>query len=267
MKLYKIGFIGTGNIATAILNGIISSGYIKSECIMVYDSDIHKTDSFKQLGCSVAEDAGDLTDKCEFVFLTVKPQVYPTVLNEIKQFADNTCFVDVAAGVSIKAVKDSLGFNAPVIRVMPNTPLLVGLGATAIVKQAPVSEEQFNYINGCFNSCGITAVVNEEHINTVIAASGSSPAYIMRFANTIIDYAKSNGLNDFDAKRLVVQTLAGCAKLINDSNKDISELISDVTSPNGTTAAGLKSLDDNCFDSTITKCLDETVKRAKELSK
>ncbi len=267
MKLHKIGFIGTGNIATAILNGIVSSGYIKPECIMVYDANKEKTDFFSDMGCIVSSCSSDLVKNCEYVFLTVKPQIYPIVLDEIKDFTDGSCFIDVAAGISIDTVKSYLGSSTPVIRVMPNTPLLVGLGSTALVKQAPVTDEQFDFIKGCFDSCGITTLVNEEDINTVIAVSGSSPAYIMRFANAIIKYGVSNGLDADEAKSFVVQTLAGCAKLITQSNKDIDELIANVTSPNGTTACGLKSLDDNSFENIIKQCLDKTVERAKELSK
>lgn len=266
MKLYKVGFIGTGNIANAIINGIISSGYIKPDNILLFDVDVVKINSLKSLGCDVATDTVELAQKCEYVFLTVKPQIYSSVLSEIKNSAHNTCFIDVAAGVSIGAVKSYLGFDAPVIRVMPNTPLMVGAGATALVKQNPVTDEQFSFIKGCFDSCGVTAVVEEKDINTVIAASGSSPAYIMRFANAIIDFAVSNGLNSDDAKLLVVQTLEGCAKLITNSDISISNLIANVTSPNGTTAAGLKSLDISAFEEVISKCLAETVKRAEELS-
>ena len=267
MKKFKLGFIGTGNIATAIINGVITSGYIKPECIAVFDTNSDKITPFINSGCMFISNSAELTKQCEFVFLTVKPQIYPIILNEIRSFADNTCFVDVAAGVSISAVKDLLGFDAPVIRVMPNTPLMVGSGATAIVKQNPVTDSQFSFIKGCFDSCGITAVVEEENINTVIAASGSSPAYIMRFANSIIDFAVSNGLDIDSAKQLVIQTLEGCAKLIKESDVEISRLIANVTSPNGTTEAGLKSLDECNFEKVINKCLLATVKRAEELSK
>lgn len=267
MKKFKIGFIGTGNIATAIINGVISSGYIKPDCIAVFDTNSDKLAPFVNFGCESISNSAELTDQCEFVFLTVKPQIYPVVLNEIKNSSKDTCFVDVAAGVSINAVKGLLGFNAPVIRVMPNTPLMVGLGATAIVKQDPVTDDQFSFIKGCFDSCGITAVVDEENINIVIAASGSSPAYIMRFANSIIDFAVSNGLDNDSAKQLVIQTLEGCAKLVKESDVGISQLIANVTSPNGTTEAGLKSLDESSFENVIDKCLKATVKRAEELSK
>ena len=267
MKKYKIGFIGTGNIATAIINGVISSGYIKPDCIAVFDTNSDKLAPFVNFGCKSIPNSAELTEQCEFVFLTVKPQIYPIVLNEIKNSSKDTCFVDVAAGVSINTVKELLGFDAPVIRVMPNTPLMVGLGATAIVKQKPVTDDQFSFIKGCFDSCGITAVVDEDNINTVIAASGSSPAYIMRFANSIIDFAVKKGLDEISAKKLVIQTLEGCAKLIKESDVEISQLIANVTSPNGTTEAGLKSLDNSSFEEVVNKCLSSTVKRAEELSK
>ena len=267
VKKFKIGFIGTGNIATAIYNGITTSGYITPDKITVFDTSIDKTCYFKNNGSFVANDAKQLCLDAEYVFLTVKPQIYNVVLESIKDAANDVCFIDVAAGISINKVKELLGFNAPVIRVMPNTPISVGLGSSALVKVDPVTDAQFEFIKGCFDSCGVTAVVSEEQINTVIAVSGSSPAYIMRFAKLLADFAKDNGLNEQDAIKLVTQTLSGCAKLINESNVDISTLISNVTSPNGTTEAGLKSLDSASFDNVVYDCLNKTVKRAEELSK
>lgn len=266
MKKYKIGFIGTDNIATAIYNGITGSGYITPGRIMVYDTSEDKTLYFSESGSAVALTAEELCLCCEYVFLTVKPQIYSVVLESIKDCSQDVCFVDVAAGISINKVKELLGFNAPVVRVMPNTPISVGLGASALVKEQPVTDEQFSFIKGCFDSCGVTAVVNEEQINTVIAVSGSSPAYIMRLVKVITDFAKNSGFDEADAIKLATQTLAGCAKLINESSVDINTLISNVTSPNGTTAAGLKSLDNASFDNVVTDCLKATVKRAEELS-
>lgn len=267
MKNFKIGFIGTGNIATAIYNGITSSGYITYDRIMVYDTNPEKIIKFSSQGSATADSLIDLVSNCDYVFLTVKPQVYQIVLNEIKDFCFDTCLIDVAAGISIKFIKDTLGFNASVIRVMPNTPISVGMGSTALVKEAPVTDEQFAFVKGCFDSCGITAVVDEDKINTVIAVSGSSPAYIMRLAKVISEYGARNGLSYEDSKRLAVQTLEGCAKMISMSNDDITTLISNVTSPNGTTFEGLKSLDEDFFDNIVDKCLDATVRRAEELSK
>ncbi len=266
MKKYKIGFIGTGNIAAAIFNGITFSGYIKPQNIIVFDTNYDKTTHFLDKGASCASNVQELCLLSEYVFLTVKPQIYESVLTAIKEYSADVCFVDVAAGISISKVKDYLGFDAPIIRVMPNTPISVGMGSSALVKQKPVTDEQFEFIKGCFDSCGVTAVVLEEQINTVIAISGSSPAYIMRFAKLLIDYAIKNGFSERDATALVTQTLAGCATLINESTDNVSTLIANVTSPNGTTQAGLQLLDANSFDKIVSDCLDATVNRAEELS-
>lgn len=266
MKKYKIGFIGTGNIATAIFNGITASGYIKQNEIVVFDVNEDKTNYFSNCGAAVSQSSQELCSLSEYVFLTIKPQVYDVVLSGLQECAHDTCFIDVAAGISIKKVKEMLGYDAPVVRVMPNTPISVSMGSSALVKMAPVTDEQFDFVKGCFDSCGVTSIVKEEQINTVIAISGSSPAYIMRFAKNLIDFAVNDGLNETDASALVTQTLAGCAKLIKNSNTDISTLIKNVTSPNGTTEAGLKSLDADMFDETLFKCLNATVKRAEDLS-
>lgn len=267
MGNYSVGFIGTGNIATAIINGITSSGYIKTESIFLFDTLSSKVEYFRDKGFVLCDSPEQLVKKCDYVFLTVKPQVYETVLNQIKGCSQNTCFVDVAAGISIDFVKKALGFDAPVVRVMPNTPLLYGLGATALVHSAPVNESQFNFVKGCFDSCGITVVVEEKYINTITAISGSAPAYLMRTAKDFIDFAESNGLNRTDAESLVLQTFIGSANMIMKSNNSIDELIKNVTSPNGTTEAGLKSLDADQFDKTVDNCLKATVNRAIELSR
>lgn len=264
---YKIGFIGAGNIATAIFGGIISSGYIKPENVYVFDTAVDKSEEFISKGAHPTLSASELTEICDFVFLTVKPQIYSDVLSSIKEKAKDTCFVDVAAGISIAYIKDTLGFDAPVIRVMPNTPLMYGLGSSALVKQAPVTDEQFDFVRGCFDSCGVTCVVDEEMINTVIAVSGSAPAYVMKLAKAFIDYAVANGLCADDAEKLVLQVFTGCAKMVSSSEKSIGELIAMVTSPKGTTEAGLASLTANSFDNVIFECLDATVKRAEELSR
>ena len=263
----KVGFIGAGNIATAIINGAIDSGYIMSEQIYIYDLDSQKVDSFVKRGANACDSEIDLTRECDYVFLTVKPQVYETVLTKIAPYSGGKCFIDVAAGISIDFVKSILGKEISVVRVMPNTPLMFGCGASALVNVEPVTEQQFTFVKGFFESCGVVATVDESLIDTVIAISGSAPAYIMRFANQLITYGTDNGITKEDASNLVLQTLVGCAKMIYSSDKDITDLIKMVTSPNGTTQAGLESLDKTNFDLSVKECLNSTVKRAKELSK
>lgn len=267
MNGYTTGFIGAGNIATAIIGGAIKSGYITSDSIYIYDPDPSKCENLSKYGVSVCTSEGELTRACDFVFLTVKPQVYPDVLDTIKDVSDGTCFVDVAAGITVDFVKQSLGSDLPVVRVMPNTPLLYGCGASALVKRDPVTDEQFDFVKGFFENSGVTCVVDESLINTVTAISGSAPAYVMRFARDIIAYAAKQGMNRADAEKLVLQTFIGSAKMVLESDVDIDELIRRVTSPKGTTEAGLRSLDSLDFENTVDACLDATVKRAEELTK
>lgn len=267
MKMNKVGFIGAGNIASAIINGAFNSGYIMPEQIYLYDLDESKLSCFAEKGVNLCSSEIELTKVCDFVFLTIKPQIYESVLTKIAPYSNDTCFVDVAAGVSIDYVKSILGSDTHVVRVMPNTPLMYGKGASALVKVLPVSDCEFNFVKGFFESCGVVSIVDEKLIDTVIAISGSAPAYMMRFLNQFINFGVENGMNSDEATKLVLQTVVGCAKMIDTSDKDISELIKMVTSPNGTTQAGLEMLDSENFDLSLKKCFDATVKRAKELSK
>ena len=267
MSSYKVGFIGAGNIASAIFSGITKSGYITTDNVYVFDTIEGKVKPFVSTGATYVPSVEEITKTCDFVFLTVKPQVYPDVLSRIKSFVNDTCLIDVAAGITTNKVKELVGFDAHVVRVMPNTPLMYGLGSSALVKCAPVTDDEFDFVRGCFDSCGVTAVVEEEMINTIIAVCGSAPAYIMRLAKSFMDYAVTNGLNSVDAQKLVMQVFAGCATMVTNSEKSIQELITMVTSPNGTTAAGLAALDSRDFDKVILDCLESTVKRAEELSK
>lgn len=267
MAEYKVGFIGAGNIATAIFSGIIGSGYIKPENVIVFDSISEKTSTFALKGAKVGLSAVDVTKQSDFVFLTVKPQIYAQIIDSIKSVSNDTCFIDVAAGISISYIKELLGYNAPVIRVMPNTPLMYGLGASALVKEDPVTDEQFSFVRGCFESSGVTCVVKEELIDIITAVSGSAPAYIMRVMKTFIDFAVGQGMNSEDAEKMILSVFSGTAKMVECDPRTIDELIRMVTSPKGTTEAGLSSLDANMFDNVLEDCLKSTVKRAKELSK
>lgn len=267
MAVYKVGFIGAGNIASAIFGGITHSGYIKPENVFVFDTDSSKTEKFSVKGATELPDIKSVIKKCDFVFLTVKPQIYPIVLEDIKNSDSDACYIDVAAGISIDYVKKSLGYNAPVVRAMPNTPLMCGMGSTALVKREPVTDEQFAFVKGCFDSCGISAVVDESQINAITAVSGSAPAYILKMAAEFIRFAVVSGIDPEDSKKLVLQVFAGSAKLATENENSIDQLIKNVTSPNGTTEAGLKSLTENRFEDIINCCLCKTVLRAEELSK
>ncbi len=267
MSCKKIGFIGCGNIASAIIGGACSIGYIKYENIYLFDPDSLKTEPFSEKGAVVCNSARELVSLCDYIFLTVKPQIYDTVLSDIAVLSNGKCFVSVAAGITIDYVKKLLGFDAAVIRVMPNTPLMFGGGATAIVCREPVSYDDFSFVRQLFLCSGACVEVSEELINTVTAISGSAPAYVLRFINVLINFAVSNGMSEDDAKTLILATVSGSALMAEESDDTIDTLIKNVTSPNGTTYAGLCSMDNTGFDSSLKECLEATLKRAQELTK
>lgn len=265
METERFGFIGVGNIARAILQGMLSSGYINREDISLYDLDAEKAQGVVE-GAAVCTSPVQVVQACKYVFLTVKPQVYPTVLEEIKgALTADTCLVTVAAGRTIDWVKQQVGFDCKVVRVMPNTPLMVGCGASALVKRAPVSDEEFEKVCGCFSSCGVVSTVEEKDMDTVTAVSGSSPAFVFRFAKDLIQAAVDRGLDAAEAEKLVSGTLLGSAKMILESGQTVDALIRMVTSPNGTTEAGLRAMDAAGFDLAVEQAVDAAVKRSIEL--
>lgn len=263
---FKVGFVGAGNIAKAILTGSLNSGYIKSENIYIYDIDKKKLDVFSTFGVNICKTANSLLKNCDIVFLTVKPQCYGEVIEGIKNdMTEQKCIVDVGAGVTIDFVRKAFGFECKVVRVMPNTPIMYSNGTAGVVKSANVSDEEFNFVKGFFDSNGISCEVKEDLIDVVTGVSGSSPAFVFRFAKAIIDAGIERGLSSEAAEKLAVNTIIGSAQMIEKSPLSITELIRMVASPNGTTEAGLKFLDDSGFDSSVYGAVLAAIDRAVEL--
>jgi pyrroline-5-carboxylate reductase len=262
------GFIGAGNIATAIISGVVSQGYIKPEKIYIYDIDPEKCQAMSQYGVSVVRSAEELVQKSSCVFLTVKPQVILNVLESISALLESSqLIVSVAAGISIGYIKSVIGQDKKVVRVMPNTPLLLQKGASALVHCSPVSGEEFAAVKSIFNVCGITEVVPEEAIDAVTAVSGSAPAYVFRLAADVVSASAAHGLSSGTALNLFCQTLIGSAEMLKKSGLTPEELIRMVASPNGTTVAALQKLDDGNFSQTVKAAVDACVARSIELGK
>ncbi len=262
----KIGFIGCGNIAAAIIKGSLASGAVEPKNIVLFDIDSSKLVPFLEMGATSAVDIKDLAEKSDILFLTVKPQVLDSVLAELKPFINKeTLIISPVAGAKIEKINLGLGGEKKIIRVMPNTPLTVSAGATALVKGDRVSQTEFDYAKRMFDSCSVTAVVEEKDIEVVTGISGSSPAFFMRFAREIINSAVKKGMEKETAERLVLATMAGTAKLVEQSENSIDDLIKAVASPGGTTEAGLKEMDNQNFDQIVDQIISAAVKRAEEL--
>lgn len=266
MKDVKIGFIGAGNIASAIVGGISSGVYINADKIYIYDLVAEKAEAIATCGAHTVKTACEVASGCDIVFLTVKPQVYPTVLEEIKgALSPETVLVSVAPGISIAQIKETVGFDCKVIRTMPNTPLLLGQGAVAVCTASPVAESEFETVKQIFASSGMVAQIEEAQMDAVIAVHGSSPAYVFLMAKAVVDYAVSEHIAYDAALELFAQTLRGAADMLMKSGKTPDELITMVKSPKGTTEAALDTLESMHFYDALTEGMKSCTKRALEL--
>lgn len=264
----RIGFIGAGNMATAIINGILKNQVANSADISVFDVNEEQTKKFADKGVAVESSACDVVKNCEVIVLAVKPQNYKEVLLSIKDAVDiSKIFVSIAAGISIGYVQKTLDCNCPMVRVMPNTPLLLGKGASALCPSQNISDSDFETIKNIFALNGAVEVFSEEHMNEIIAVNGSSPAYVYLFAKAMADYSKECGIDYEKALNLIVATLEGSAAMLKNSGDDVDTLIKKVSSPGGTTLAALEVLDNNKFYESIKLAMEACTNRANELSK
>lgn len=260
------GFIGAGNMATAIINGMLKAG-TSADTIMVFDVDEEKCRLMSDKGLIIAQTGAEVMAKCDYTVLAVKPQQLPVVLEELKQSCDESkVVVSIAAGISTTYLQKMLGVSCPCVRVMPNTPLLLGCGATALSKTDNVSDEDFAAVKSLFDNSGITAVITEDKMNSIIAVNGSSPAYFYLFAKAMQEYAVEQGIDADTAMELICATMKGSAEMLLHSGDDAKTLIKKVSSPGGTTLKALDVFYDSKTEDTIKAAMDACTKRAIELS-
>ncbi len=266
-----ITFIGTGNMATAIISGMLASG-TDASLITVYDKFTEKAAAFANRGINVAPTLIDAANASELILLSVKPQNYAEVLGEIGGSDVDTShktFISIAAGISTETVSAMLHRECAVVRVMPNTPLQVGCGVSALTRNSLVSDEDFALVRSIFDAAGMTVVIDESQMNTVICANGSSPAYFYYFIDAIVRSAKAQGL-DLDDKTLtevVCRTVIGSAEMLLASGKSAAELIRAVTSPNGTTERAMNVFYEEKVDETIDRAMRACTDRAEEMAR
>lgn len=264
----KVGFIGAGNMGSAIIRGIAKSSLAENIELYAYNPSIEKVNALSDCKVKALLSEKEVVKKCKYVFLAIKPQKFDAVLPLIKDaVTEETVFISIAAGITSSYIQEQTKQYAKVILAMPNTPLLLGEGATALAYESPVTAEEFSIVKQIFDSCGITAEVTPEQMKSVIAINGSSPAFIYLFAKGFFDYAKSIGISEESATVLFSKTLIGSAKMITDSGYSIEELIKQVSSPGGTTLAGLDAFYKADFTDIIQNACEKCTNRAYELSK
>lgn len=267
MSKINIGFIGAGNMGTAIMKGISASSVGENISLFAFDPDTAKVEALSEYGVRSCASETELTEKCKYIFFAVKPQIIGKVIESAAPaVTSDKVLISIAAGITDEFVVSKTIPDAKVILVMPNTPLLLGEGASALSHNEKVTEEEFEVILNVFRSCGKAAVISKDKMKEIIAINGSSPAFIYLFAKYFIDYADSVGIDLESAKELFSQSLIGSAKMITDSGYTLDELIKMVSSPGGTTLAGLDRLYEGNLAGTVKNCCESCTKRAYELS-
>ena len=261
----KLGFIGFGKMANAICKGVIYSGFMNKENVFAYDinkESLNKNAS--EIGINPICSAEKLVNDCDVILIATKPFVVNEVLSQIKDIANDKLIISIAAGIIIETYQSALK-RARIVRVMPNTPAMVNEGMSVVCGGTNASKEDVEFVYQMFSRLGKAEIMNEDKINAVTAVSGSGPAFYYYFIDKIAKGGVEVGLNYESALKLSAQTALGAAKMILESGKTPEELITAVTTPNGTTAEGNKVLNESDVESVILEMVEKTYKRAIEL--
>ena len=265
----KIAFIGSGNMGNAIINGFVTCGAVSAQNIYVFDVAKTNYQTLGKSGVTAVDSLDAAISDADFIFLCVKPQGIASVVSECCScgaYSSSAVFVSIAASVPISLICRGAGHDVPVIRAMPNTPMLIGEGAVAVCKNALVDNKQFATICRLFSSIATVSVMEEDYLNPVISVSGSSPAYVYYFIKSLLDCAIEQGMTQEQALPLIIQTVIGSAKMVSNADCSIDELISRVCSPKGTTLEAMNVLRERKFEDIVRSAMLACSKRADEIS-
>jgi pyrroline-5-carboxylate reductase len=274
MKTKQIAILGTGSMGKAILSGLLAAGTSPS-IVRVTTKSKASADALSSnhgvqataLESDSAANSSSAKD-ADLVILAVKPNMILETLKDVASVLKPGCLVvSVAAGITTAAMEEQLSGNAAVIRAMPNTPSVVGLGVTGISKGSNVSAEQLNLAVELFSSVGKVLVVDESKIDALSTISGSGPAYVFYFAEKLITAAKSLGFSEQEASLMVKETFLGSATLLSTSSNSPEELRKQVTSPNGTTMQATGRFDAADLERVFIEATEAALARAKELGR
>ena len=262
----QVGVIGAGVMGEALIAALISYG-VSPQSIVISEKRKDRADELTaRYGISAADLSANVA-KADALVLVVKPQDMAAVLEEIKGSINTSAVViTFAAGKKISFIEAGLGTGNPVVRVMPNTPTMVGAGMAAASLGAGVTAEQSAFVMGFLAATGKVIQVSEDLQDAVTATSGSGPAYFFRFVEAMVAGAKELGLSEADATTLTVQTIVGAAKLLDESGKSATTLRENVTSPNGTTAAALASFESDKIGDVVASAMKAARNRSQELA-
>lgn len=253
----KLGFIGTGNMASAIMGGIIGKKMISAEEIIGADLFAPGREKVKeQFGIQVTEKNQEVVEKAEVIILSVKPQFYEDVINQIKDCVKKEqIIITIAPGKTLAWLAEKFGKEVKIVRTMPNTPALVGEGMTAMCPNEHMEKEETEYVKRLLESFGRVEVVPERLMDVVVSVSGSSPAYVFMMIEAMADAAVSGGMPRAQAYQFAAQAVYGSAKMVLETAKHPGELKDMVCSPAGTTIEAVRTLEEMGFRSSIIEAM------------
>ena len=264
----KLVFVGAGSMAEAMISGIGASGLLPGE--QIWATNKQDTDRLKSLeqkyGIKATYDLEMLFKDADAIVLAMKPKDAAAAVGEIKSYLpEGMLIISVLAGVSIAAIETAAEKSLAVARAMPNTSAAIGKSATALAVNSNVSEAQKMLIQELFNTIGLTTIVEEYQLDAVTGLSGSGPAYIYYLVEAMEQSAAEIGLDKQTAKQLIIQTLLGAAEMLTKSDKEPAQLRFEVTSPGGTTEAGIGILEQHGVQSAFISCIKEATAQSRRL--
>ena len=265
MKAFRLGFIGAGNMATAIFSGALKQSVLSAQQIALYDVDEKKLEEHhSKFGVVIATSAQELIDFSDLVILAVKPVVAKGVLKGLD--LEGKALLSIVAGLTYKQLQENLaGQKVRLLRTMPNTPLMVGQGAVAFSLPHSFNEQELEFAKMLFSSIGIVEEVEERLISAVTGVSGSGPAYTYMFIEALADAGVKHGLPKAVSLRLAAQTVLGAAKMVQTQGRHTSQLRDEVSSPGGTTIEAVQKLDELGLKNAVYKAVDACVEKESRL--
>lgn len=267
----KIAIIGGGRIGTALIGGLIDGGQEAGGIRVAEPSQVRKEELAAQFGVTLTEDAAEAVEGADVAFICVKPHDVAEVLEDIAGTIEGddegAVVVSMAAGITLETLEAVFPVGTPVIRVMPNTPMLVGRGVCAVAPGRFTDQKQVDLVSGLLGRVGVVEVVAEKQMDAVTAVSGSGPAYFFLFIEAMTDVGVDLGLTREQAQRLAAETMAGAAEMLSADGADPVQLRAAVSSPAGTTVAATRTFEEAGLRGAVSRALRAARDRSVELGR
>lgn len=265
----EIGLIGCGRMGSALIAGIIKSDVTTPSQVSAFDPHPESLAALvEKLNVVPAADNQELASRARTILLAVKPQYITTVLKEVSPaLTPDHLLISIAAGVTLGTMEGACPAGTRIIRAMPNTPALIGLGATGIAPGSHATPQDIAHARQLLESAGMACETTEPQLDAVTGLSGSGPAYVYTFIESLAAQAEKEGLPANDALQLAIQTVIGAAQMVKQTGMSPRDLINQVTSPGGTTLAGLAALTDHGFETSIAAGVHAAAERSREIAR